>query len=289
MEVSVIGIAGAGTMGHGIAQIAAQAGYYVLLYDSFEEALAKARVKIEASLNKFVEKGQMISSERDEVLARISFTGDLSEFDDADLIIEAVYEDQEVKENLFRELARAAKPECILASTTSSIPIFNLAAAAGYERWGRVVGMHFMNPPQLVPLLEIVRHHHTSDETVEEIRRVAERMKRNPIIESPDRPGFVVNRILMRAINEAAKIVGWGVDPDDVDKSVIIGVGSSKGMPILQLADLIGIDVCLQVLKVIASDFGMYSDYKPASILEEMVRRGDLGRKTGRGFFDYQK
>jgi 3-hydroxybutyryl-CoA dehydrogenase len=285
MEIATIGVIGAGTMGHGIAQIAATAGYNVYLNDRDSDILASAKHNISASLAKLVQKKQLTCSAGKKTMDRISFIKNLGEFRKIDLLIEAIVEKEELKIQLYKLLDAILRPHCILAPNTSSISITRLSLAAP-NRANKFVGMHFMNPPQLVPLLELICGDHTSQETASIARKVAMQMNRDPIIESKDRAGFIVNRILMSSIREACLLIEEGVaSPQDVDKSALLGVGSSRSMPILQLADLIGLDVVSNVLKVFEKDLG--PQYAPPKLLEQMVEEGHLGRKTGRGFFEY--
>jgi len=272
-------VVGAGQMGSGIAQVAAVAGYDVTLVDVSEAQLAKARAGIERSLAKLVEKGTVEAGGAEAALGRIA---PAAEPVAADLAIEAATEDVALKERIFRGLDEAAGPDAVLATNTSSIPITRLAAVT--SRPARVVGMHFMNPVPLMPLVELIRGIETSDETAGYVRAAAERMGKT-VAEAHDYPGFISNRILVPMINEAVYCLMEGVgDRDSIDTVMRLGMNHPMGP--LRLADLIGLDTCLAIMEVLHQGLGD-SKYRPCPLLRSYVEAGRLGRKSGRGFYDY--
>jgi 3-hydroxybutyryl-CoA dehydrogenase len=266
-------------MGSGIAQVAAVAGYEVTLVDVSEAQLEKARTGIERSLAKLVEKGAVEAGSAESALGRIQPAGEAVA---ADLAIEAATEDVALKERIFRGLDEAAGPGAVLATNTSSIPITRLAAVT--SRPARVVGMHFMNPVPLMPLVELIRGIETSDETAAYVRAAAERMGKT-VAEAHDYPGFISNRILVPMINEAVYCLMEGVgDRDSID--TVMRMGMNHPMGPLRLADLIGLDTCLAIMEVLHQGLGD-SKYRPCPLLRSYVEAGRLGRKSGRGFYDY--
>jgi 3-hydroxybutyryl-CoA dehydrogenase len=273
-------VVGSGQMGAGIAQVAATAGMRVTLVDVGEEQLERGRAGIAASLAKLAAKGQVDDPEA--VLARISTSTELAAASDAELAIEAASEDVELKLTLFRQLDEALGPGAVLASNTSSIPIGRLAAATG--RPAQVCGMHFMNPPALMPLVELIRGLETSDETVATVRTAAEAMGKT-VAEARDVPGFLANRMLLPMLNEAAFCLYEGVgDADAIDTVMRLGMNHPLGP--LALADLIGLDTCLAILEVLHDGFGD-PKFRPCPLWRQYVEAGRLGRKTGRGFHTY--
>jgi 3-hydroxybutyryl-CoA dehydrogenase len=272
-------VVGAGQMGSGIAQVAAVAGYDVTLVDVEPRQLERARSGIEASLAKLVEKGKVGEGDADAALRRIATAGEPGP---ADIAIEAATEDVDLKLRIFAALDRAAGDGAVLASNTSSIPITRLAAAT--SRPDRVVGMHFMNPVPLMPLVELIRGLETSDEAASAVRAAAERMGKT-VAESRDYPGFIANRILLPMINEAVYCLMEGVgDRESID--TVMRLGMSHPMGPLQLADLIGLDTCLAIMEVLHDGLGD-SKYRPCPLLRSYVEAGRLGRKSGRGFYEY--
>ena len=272
-------VVGAGQMGSGIAQVAAVAGFDVRLVDVAPAQLERARSGIEASLARLVEKGRVDPADAEGALARIETA---AEPGPADLAIEAATEDVDLKLRIFRDLDAAAGDGAILASNTSSIPITRLAAAT--SRPERVVGMHFMNPVPLMPLVELIRGLETSDEAAAAVRAAAERMGKT-VAESRDYPGFIANRILLPMINEAVYCLMEGVgERESID--TVMRLGMSHPMGPLQLADLIGLDTCLAIMEVLHAGLGD-SKYRPCPLLRSYVEAGRLGRKSGRGFYDY--
>ena len=282
-EIRTIGVVGAGTMGHGIAQVSAQSGYRVVLADVAPAALEKGLASIAKGYERQVAKSKLSPEERDAALGRLSGTSDLGELGPVDLAIEAVVERLDVKLTVLRDLDRVCGPAAILATNTSSISITKLAAATG--RPERVIGMHFMNPVPLMQLIEVIRGLATDQATYDAVADAARRMGKTPV-EVHDAPGFVSNRVLMPMINEAVYCLYEGVGtPEAIDQVMKLGMNHPMGP--LALADLIGLDVCLDILRVLLDGFGD-PKYRPCPLLVKMVDAGRLGRKTGRGFYSYE-
>jgi 3-hydroxybutyryl-CoA dehydrogenase len=283
-QIATIGVVGAGTMGAGIAQVAARAGFDVVLVDQAETWLDRGLATITENLDRQVEKGRLADTARDAILARIEGSIQIPHLSGCELVIEAVTESFATKSDVFREVADVTAPGTIIASNTSSISISALAATVPDP--ARVAGMHFFNPVPVLTLVEVVRGLQTSDETVATIREVAAKMGKTPV-EAKDAPGFVANRILMPMINEAVSCLDEGVaTAEDID--TVLRLGAAHPMGPLALADLIGLDVCLSIMEVLHYDFGD-DKYRPAPLLRRMVAAGRLGRKSGRGFLDYAK
>jgi 3-hydroxybutyryl-CoA dehydrogenase len=275
-------VVGAGTMGNGIAQTFATGGHPVLLLEANEPALKRGLAAIEKSLAKFVEKGKLDAAKRDETLARIATRESDFPLDGCALAVEAVPEKIEIKRAVFQSLDARLPADAILATNTSSISITELASTTRRPR--RFIGMHFMNPVPLMPLVEVVRGLDTSDETVAETVEFSKALGKTPVVVA-DRPGFVSNRVLMPMINEAAFALLEGVaDREAIDAVMKLGMNHPLGP--LALADLIGIDVCLDIMNVLHEGFGD-SKYRPCPLLKSMVAAGRLGRKSGRGFYEY--
>jgi 3-hydroxybutyryl-CoA dehydrogenase len=284
MEIKTIGVVGAGQMGSGIAQVAAQAGYEVVLLDVSQEALERGLGAIRRSLGKFLEKGRISQEAHEATLGRIRTTLDLEALGEADLIVEAIVEEEGAKRALFEKLGALAKPGAILASNTSSIPITALGRYSG--RPERFIGMHFFNPVPLMQLVEVIRGELTSAATRDAVVEVARRMGKTPL-EVQDYPGFISNRLLMPMINEAVEALREGV----ASKEAIDGImrlGMNHPMGPLELADFIGLDTCLAIMEVLHRGFGD-DKYRPSPLLRRMVQAGLLGRKTGRGFYLYDE
>ncbi|SDW39665.1 3-hydroxybutyryl-CoA dehydrogenase [Marininema mesophilum] len=280
-QVTVIG---AGQMGSGIAQVAAQAGLQVKLNDLKEEFTAKGLAVIEKNLTRQVTKGRLTEAERDEILGRIVPRTDLTEAaSKADLVIEAAVENMEIKTDLFRRLDEICPVHTILATNTSSLPITEIAAAT--KRPEQVIGMHFMNPVPVMELVEVIRGLATKDEVYQRVEDLAKAMGKTPV-EVNDFPGFVSNRILLPMINEAITAVYEGVaEPEAIDKVMKLGMNHPMGP--LTLADFIGLDTCLYIMETLHEGFGD-SKYRPCPLLRKYVKAGWLGRKSGRGFYVYE-
>ena len=287
MKIKKIAVLGAGLMGHGIAQVAAQvAKCEVSLRDVRQDFLDKGMGMIQSSLQKFVDKGKISEEEMSETLGRIHPMLELKEaVADADLIVEAVPEKVEVKKGVFVETEKYAKEDAVIASNTSSISITLLASAT--RRPENFCGMHFFNPPQLMRLVEVVRGAKTSDETVDIVVKAVEMMGKEPVVVKKDSAGFVVNRILIPALNEALYLVWEGVaDRDEIDKAIRLGLNWPMGP--LTLLDHVGLDTTLSILEVFQRELGDRK-YRPCPLLTQMVKAGLLGRKTGKGFYDWKK
>ena len=275
-------VIGGGTMGNGIAHTAAASGFDVTLLDVGQELLDRAVSTISKNLQRGVDKGKMTAEEKEAVLKRIRTTTDMKAAEGADIVIEAIIENLEAKTQLFRSLDGIAKPECILASNTSSISITKIAAAT--KRPEQVIGMHFMNPVPVMTLVEVIRGIATSDDTYQRVEDLSKKMGKTPI-EVNDYPGFISNRVLMPMINEAIFALYEGVaTPESIDGVMKLGMNHPMGP--LTLADFIGLDVCLAILRVLEEGFGD-PKYRPCPLLVKMVDAGWLGRKSGRGFYRY--
>jgi len=282
MDINTVGVIGAGTMGSGIAQVFAQGGCHVVLVDVAEPVLERARRAIEKSLGRFVEKGTLSAADRDAALGRLSTSSSLDRLARADYVVEAVVEDADTKRTLFTSLDAIVQPGVVLASNTSSISITALGAAT--TRPERVLGMHFMNPVPLMPLVELIRGQATSDDSMAIARDLCVRLEKTGV-EAADYPGFIANRILMPMINEAIYALMEGVGtPEAIDTVMKLGMNHPMGP--LTLADFIGLDVCLAILDVMHEGLGD-PKYRACPLLRRLVAAGRLGRKSGQGFYTY--
>jgi 3-hydroxybutyryl-CoA dehydrogenase len=281
-SITTLGVVGSGQMGNGIAHVAAASGLSVVLVDTAADILARARATIEKNLDREVGKGKKTAEQKAESLGRLRESTDLSSLEGADIVIEAVTENEAVKRDLFRKLDARLPPDCLLASNTSSISITALAGAT--SRPDRFIGMHFMNPVPVMALVEVIRGIATSDDTAAAVDALARGMGKTPIF-CNDFPGFVSNRILMPMINEAIFALFEGVaDREAIDGIMKLGMNHPMGP--LTLADFIGLDTCLAILRVLYEGFGD-PKYRPCPLLVKMVDAGWLGRKSGRGFYEY--
>jgi 3-hydroxybutyryl-CoA dehydrogenase len=283
-RIRKIAVLGAGLMGHGIAQVASQTGYEVSMLDINDELVERGMKMISGSVSKFVEKGKLTRQQGEEVVKRIHGTTDLAEaLSDSQLVIEAATEDPKLKLELYGRVSGLVGDSTVVASNTSSISITLLASSIKHQE--NVCGMHFFNPPQLMPLVEIIRGNRTSDRTVQVVRDVSAKMGKETVLCRKDSPGFIVNRILVPALNEAVFLLQEGVaDPEDVDKAVKLGLNWPMGP--IQLLDYVGLDTTLNITQVFMNEF-QDSKYRPSTLLREKVRAGKLGRKSGEGFYEW--
>ncbi len=282
MDIKKIGVIGAGTMGNGIAQVAATAGYKVSLVDIKDEYLQKALYTIEKNLGRMVSKEKITEDQKAATLANISTTTDLNAVRDCDFVVEAATENPDIKFDLFTKLDKICRKDIIIGTNTSSISITRIAAKT--QRPDKIIGMHFMNPVPMMKLVEIIKGLATSDETYNITKELSEKMGKTPALAN-DYPGFIANRILMPMINEAVYCLMEGVGAkEDID--TVMKLGAAHPMGPLTLADLIGLDVCLAIMEVMHEGLGD-SKYRPCPLLRNMVASGRLGRKTGMGFYDY--
>ena len=281
-DIKTVGVVGAGTMGSGIAQVVASSGRNVVLADVTDAALARGVKAIEGSLGRLVKKETISEEESKSIVSRIKTTTKYEDFKDVDLIIEAAFEDMKVKKEIYKKLDESTSPDVVLATNTSSLPIVEIAVGTG--RPDKVVGMHFFNPAPVMKLVEIIKTLTTSDETADFAFDFATALGKEPV-RTKDIPGFIVNRILIPMLNEAVFAYSDGVGtPEDIDKAMKLGTNQPIGP--LALIDLIGLDVTIDVMDVFYKEF-QDSKYRAAPLLRQMVRAGWLGRKSGKGFFQY--
>ena len=277
-------VIGGGTMGLDIAQVFAKKGYDVVVRDINDQIIQASEARLNKSLDKLVAKGKLDEAGKAAITGKMTFTTDLNLAADADLVVEAAVENLDIKKSNFGELDKICKPETILASNTSSISITAIAAAT--QRADRFIGMHFFNPATVMKLVEVIRGANTSEETFKTVYALAQEIGKEPV-EVAEAPGFVVNKILIPMINEAADLVYTGVaTAEDVDKAMQLGANHPMGP--LHLGDLVGLDVCLAIMDTIYNETHD-SKYRASLLMRKLVRAGHLGRKTGKGFFDYSK
>ncbi|HEY4579811.1 MAG TPA: 3-hydroxybutyryl-CoA dehydrogenase [Candidatus Acidoferrales bacterium] len=282
-DIRTVAVLGSGTMGSGIAHVFARSGYTVILRDIDKRFLDRALESIGKNLDREIKKGKVAADDKPRILARIEPETDLAAIARADFVVEAVPERLELKRDVLAEAGRILRPEAILTSNTSSISITTLAAAT--RRPDRFVGMHFMNPVPVMPLVEVIRAKQTSDAAFDVTMQLCKKLDKTPVAVN-DSPGFVSNRVLMPLINEAAFCVMEGVaTAESVDTVMKLGMNHPMGP--LELADFIGLDVCLDIMEVLQKGFGGDAKYRPCPLLQEMVAAGHLGKKSGRGFYVY--
>ena len=284
MDVKVIGVLGAGTMGNGIAQVAAQAGYQVIMRDIEDRFVENGLKAIEKFLSKSVEKGKMTEDQKKGVAGRIKGTTRMEDLKNVDLVIEAVFEDLGIKKDLFKQLDELTRKEVILTSNTSSMSITEIAVAT--QRPEKVAGMHFFNPAPLMKLVEVIRGFHTNDETVRTVMEVTKKMGKEPVEVKKDTPGFIVNRLMIPHFVEAIRMIEEGIaTTEDIDKAIKLGLNYPMGP--FELMDLTGIDIAHHVTEYFYKELNKESKWSVPPLMKSMVRAGRLGRKTGGGWYKY--
>ena len=284
MEIKWIGVIGAGSMGNGIAQVASQAGYQVIMRDVEERFVQNGLKAIEKFLSKSVEKGKMAEGQKKEILSRIRGTTRMEELKEVDLVIEAVFEDLSLKRDVFKQLDEVTRPQVILATNTSSMSVTEIAMAT--KRPEKVAGMHFFNPAPIMKLVEVIRAYHTSDETVRIVMEMARKMGKEPVEVRKDSPGFIVNRLMIPHMLEAVKMAEEGVASiEDIDKAVKLGLNYPMGP--FELMDLTGIEIARHVADYLYKELDKESKWSIPVLMKSLIRAGKLGRKTGGGWYKY--
>jgi len=284
MEIKWIGVIGAGSMGNGIAQVASQAGYQVIMRDVEDRFVQNGLKAIEKFLSKSVEKGKMAEGQKKEILGRIRGTTRMEELKDVDLVIEAVFEDLSLKRDVFKQLDEVTRPHVILATNTSSMSVTEIAMAT--KRPEKVAGMHFFNPAPIMKLVEVIRAYHTSDETVRIVMEMARKMGKEPVEVRKDSPGFIVNRLMIPHMLEAVKMAEEGVASiEDIDKAVKLGLNYPMGP--FELMDLTGIEIAHHVADYLYKELDKGSKWSIPVLMKSLIRAGKLGRKTGGGWYKY--
>jgi 3-hydroxybutyryl-CoA dehydrogenase len=284
MDVKVIGVLGAGSMGNGIAQVAAQAGYQVVMRDIESRFVENGLKAIDKFLTKGVEKGKMTDDQKKGVLSRIKGTTRMEDLKGVDFVIEAVFEDLGLKKDVFKQLDELTRPEIILTTNTSSMSVTEIAMST--KRPAKVAGMHFFNPAPLMKLVEVIRGYDTSNETVSFTMEMARKLGKEPVEVKKDTPGFIVNRLLMPHFVEAIKMAEEGIaSPEDIDKAVKLGLNYPMGP--FELMDLTGVDIALHVIEYLYKELNKESKWSSPTLLRSMVRAGKLGKKTGGGWYKY--
>ena len=284
MNIKVIGVLGAGSMGNGIAQVAAQAGYQVVMRDIEDRFVENGLKAIQKFLTKSVEKGKMTEDQKKGVLSKIKGTTRMEDLKDVDFVIEAVFEDLDLKKNIFKQLDELTRPEVILTTNTSSMSITEIAMSS--KRPEKVAGMHFFNPAPLMRLVEVIRGYDTNDETIRTVMEMAKKMGKEPIEVKKDTPGFVVNRLMTPHFVEAIKMLEEGVaSVEDIDKAVKLGLNYPMGP--FELMDLTGVDIAHHVMEYLYKELNKESKWSVPTLMKSMIRAGKLGRKTGAGWYKY--
>ncbi len=284
MDIKLIGVLGAGSMGSGIAQVAAQSGYQVVMRDIEERFVENGLRAIEKFLSKSVEKGKMTEEQKKNILLRIKGVTRMEDLTEVDFVIEAVFEDLELKKNVFRQLDELTRSHVILATNTSSMSITEIAMAT--KRPEKVAGMHFFNPAPLMKLVEVIRGYHTNDETTRAVMEMARKMGKEPVEVKKDTPGFIVNRLMIPHFLEAIKMVEEGIATvEDIDKAVKLGLNYPMGP--FELMDLTGVDIALHVTDYLYRELNKESKWSAPTLMKSMIRAGKLGKKTGAGWYKY--
>jgi 3-hydroxybutyryl-CoA dehydrogenase len=284
MDIKAIGVLGAGSMGNGIAQVAAQAGYQVIMRDIEDRFVEGGLKAIEKFLAKSVEKGKMTGDQKKEILTRIKGTTRMEDLTEVDFVIEAVFEDLDLKKTVFKKLDELTRPHVILTTNTSSMSVTEIAMST--KRPEKVAGMHFFNPAPLMRLVEVIRGYHTNDETTRAVMEMAKKLGKEPVEVKKDTPGFIVNRLLMPHFVEAIKMAEEGIASiEDIDKAVKLGLNYPMGP--FELMDLTGVDIGLHVIEYLYRELNKESKWSAPTLLRSMIRAGRLGRKTGGGWYKY--